>query len=76
MPLDDKCDDEKLRTWICITRHESHQASCKADLTGHSVQTITESEDLPTIPAKCANNSNSNSAGRVIGKRKERPSTF
>ncbi|CAL9039831.1 proteinaceous RNase P 2 [Musa acuminata AAA Group] len=76
VPLDDKCDDEKLRTWICITRHESHQASCKADLTGHSVQTITESEDLPTIPGKCANNSNSSSAGRVIGKRKERPSTF
>ncbi|CAL9131687.1 unnamed protein product [Musa textilis] len=76
VPLDDKCDDERLQTWICITRHESHQASCKADLTGHSIQTITESQDLPTIPAKCANNSNSKRAGCVIGKRKERPSTF
>lgn len=67
MPLDEMCDDEKQRTWLCIRRQGSNHGSLE-DLTDSSVQTISESS---SIPPECGNIFNNNTR-HVTGKRKDR----
>ncbi|WOL07620.1 proteinaceous RNase P 2 [Canna indica] len=73
VPLDDNCNDENLRTWLCIRRcDESNQAS---DLTHNSIHTNDEVQYPLTVAAEHVNNSSTDSKQQVTGKRKERSST-
>ncbi|XP_074579897.1 proteinaceous RNase P 2-like [Curcuma longa] len=67
VPLDEMCDDEKQRTWLCIRRQGSNHGPLE-DLTDSSFQTISESS---IIPPECGNIFNNNTR-HVTGKRKDR----
>lgn len=75
MPLDEKCDDEKLRNWLCITRPASLASSEGVCLAGRPTQASADA----TGPTENVNGEQTlpsslqpSNAVCVTGKRKDR----
>lgn len=45
MPIDDNCSDERLRSWLCITRPRASEGHEEADVITGSSQLLTSAND-------------------------------